>query len=260
MYKIIFSLSLLLIALNSFSQIAGIVSTKINAITVMPLPLGTAEMEPNYNYSRSNQYWDENGDLKNTFLSNDSIAIDANMSLRVAYPFTSKFEVGCNIDSELSAWSAKYAIDTTGQLKLGIMTGIGIPFGARVIDTRQRTAEQVSSYGYGAILSYDINERASIDFNFQVQDYIHDNDEVSNQDYFAYLDYGHYFGSTVYVASLAYETSSFGGYSVNKLFFSPGVAFESNEEYVLAINANFDLKGKNIEKQNGFNVAFTLAL
>lgn len=226
----------------------------------MPLPLGTAEMEPNYNYSRSNQYWNDNGNLINTFQSNDSIAIDANMSLRAAYPFTNKLEVGCNIDSELSAWSAKYAIDTTGQLKIGLMTGIGIPFGNTIIDRSNRTVEQVSSYGYGAIFSYDINENASVDFNFQIQDYFHHNEEISNQDCFAYIDYGHYFGSTVYIASLAYETSRFDEYSAGKLFFSPGVAFESNEEYVLAINANFDLKGKNVEKQNGFNIAFTLAL
>ena len=140
------------------------------------------------------------------------------------------------------------------------MLGANFPFGFAEIDTRNRTVDQIGTYGLGMIASYELNEKASIDFNAQIQNYFQDNDDLPNNDIFVSIDYGHYVEDIYLLASFLYQTSDFDGFQQNKLTFSPGLSFEMKPEYLIVANANFDLVGKQAEKTHGFSVAFTITL
>ena len=243
-----------------FSQIGGISASKINSINHAPIDLGLAEFEPSYSFSKSRKQWDQNGNLSPLYSTIDSILIDASFNLRMAYAFTEQLEFGCNLGVGYSNWSAKYAIHTKNKFGIGVMLGANLPFGFAEIDTRNRTVDQISTYGMGLIASYDVNEKSSIDFNAQIQNYFQDNDNLPSSDIFVSIDYGHYIKDILLVASFLYQTSDFDNFQQNKLTFSPGISFEMKPEYAIAANANFDLTGKQTEKTHGFSVAFTITL
>ncbi len=243
-----------------FSQIGGITASKINSVNHAPIDVGLAEFEPSYNFSKSRKQWDQNGNLSPLYSTIDSIVIDASFNLRMAYTMTDELEVGCNLGEGYSNWSAKYAVYTKNNFGLGLMLGANFPFGFAEIDTRNRTVDQIGTYGMGLIASYEVNEKSSIDFNAQIQNYFQDNEDLPNNDIFLSVDYGHYVKDLFLIVSFLYQTSDFDDFQQNKLTFSPGISFEMKPEYLIVANANFDLTGKQTEKTHGFSVAFTITL
>jgi len=247
---------------HTYAQIGGLTASKINSFNHAPIPKGSAEFEPNVTYSFSSKSWDDQGELKNTFSSLDSISVESGISFRMAYTLTDLWEVGTIIASDYSSWSVKRELMTKGPLGLGIMAGINVPYGITTIDRSLRAADQVSNYGIGLISSYELSIDASIDLNVQYQDYFHAAEDISNSDIFISLDYGHYINQqNIYlIASFLYQNSSLEIGNLSKLTFSPGISIEMKKSYLIVINANLDLTGQNTDKTNGFNVAWTMTL
>ena len=241
------------------AQIAGIAGVKINAINVVPMPVGSAEFEPSYNFSYTSDRWDMNGDRVSLYSTSDSILIDASLNLRMAYAFTDRIEFGCNLGTDFSNFSIKYALYNRHDIGFGIMAGTNLPFGFAEIDRSQRSPDQIPVYGLGLIMSYTIDEVSSIDLNVQVQDYYYDSVDLPDADIFVTMDYGHYVKDVLYVASFIYQESLTKSDSMRKLTFSPGISMEMMSNYAVVLNLNVDLMGRGIERNNGFSLAFTMA-
>jgi len=241
-------------------QIGGITGSKINSFNHMPIDLGKAEFEPTYNYLQYSKQWDDDGKLQDAFASSDSLGYDVSLNLRMAYTFTTRLEFGCNLGIDYSNWSAKYALGTFGKVGLGVMAGANFPYGFSEINKKNREADQIGTYGLGLIFSYEINDKSSVDFNAQWQDYFQSNIENPNADQFLSVDYGYYVGDVLFMGSLFYQRSEFDNLNSYRLTFMPGISFEMKQAYMVVPNLSFDLLGKNIEKTLGFSVSFTMTL
>ncbi len=260
MRKFLFLGIVLLFSSHGFSQIGGITASKFNSFNHTPIPVGKAEFEPSYNLNRFSQRWNQDGKLENIYNSSDSIVIDESLNFRMAYALTERLEFGCNLGVDYSNWSAKYAIATYDKLGLGIMAGANFPLGFAVIDKSNRSADQIGSYAFGLIASYEFSDKSSTDLNVQWQDYFQSNIELPQSDLFLSWEYGYYVKDILLVGGFWFQDSIFEFSDQYKLTFVPGVSFEMKEEYMVVINGSFDLLGKNIEKVNGLSVAFTLTL
>jgi hypothetical protein len=242
------------------AQIGGITGSKINSVNFEPIPVGLAEFEPTYNLTIADQRWDDNGDIQSLYSTSDSLLIDGSLNLRMAYTFTDRLEVGCNLGVDYSNFSFKYAIWSNEKLGLGIMGGTNHPFGFAEIDRTNRSADQISTYGLGGIASYNLSDKSSLDINIQFQEYFRAHLDNPTTDYFVSIDYGHYVKSVFLLGSFLYQESSLIDGSQRKLTFSPGISIEMKPEYLIVFNLNFDLFGKAIEKTSGLGLSFTMTL
>ena len=257
----IFHLLILCLFANIISgQVGGISGSKVNSVNHVPIPVGTAEFEPSYTFSKYTKAWNDQGNLGDAFSSIDSAEINASWNMRMAYAFTDELEVGCNLGSNYSNWSAKYAIGNWDKLGLGLMTGLNLPFGNALIDKSNRASEHIGNYGLGIIGSYQFSEKASFDLNIQNFKNLFDHVEISNNDFYISADFGHYVGRSFLLASMYFQKSDFDGFTANVLRFSPGISIEHMSNYFIVLNGNFDLLGKNMPKTNGFSIAFTITL
>ncbi len=245
-----------------FSQIGGISASKLNSVNHAPIPKGDAEFEPNVTYSYSSKTWNGTGDLQDRFQSPDSLQIDGAVSFRLAYTLSDQYEVGAIIADEYSSWSVKRELMTKGQMGLGMMAGLNLPFGTATINRSQRTGDQVATYGLGLIGSYQMSDDASIDVNLQYQGYFNDVESNADSDVFLSLDFGQYINDqNIYlIGSWLYQHSSITEGTQSKLTFSPCIALEMKRSYMITINANLDLIGKRTDKTSSFNVAWTITL
>lgn len=245
---------------SATGQIGGVTGTKINALDHSAIDTGAAEFEPNYCIVASSKFWDESGDLQNTYGSSDSVSYESQISFRMAYAISDKWEVGTLLGQDFSNWSVKYALLSEEKLGLGIQGGINIPYGMTIIDKTSRTPDQISTYIFSTSGSYKFSESLSLDVNLQYQDYFHSSNELSNSDLFLFADVGKYLGSSkvLLMGSISYQISQFDLFTQNKFSFYPGIAFEMKDNFFLVLNGSFDLTGKNIEKTSGFAMAWTM--
>jgi len=247
---------------NANSQITGISASKISSFTARVIPKDAAEFELNYGVNHSRKLWDQDGNTQSLYRSEDSINVSTTYGIRVAYAFTEKFELGAFVSPSSSNWSTKLNLMDKERFSFALMAGINLPFGNVVNDKRNRQASQVRSYGFGLISSHDLSDDASIDINLQLQDYMASAPGLTDQDKFFSIDYGQYVhnGTILLIASFAYQHSSAPGGNQTALSFNPGISFEMNPKFPIAVNGTFGLSGKNMQKVNGFNVAWMIAL
>ena len=246
----------------SSAQVGGISSLKINAITHLPLTLGTAEFEPNYTFTRTTSFWDDNGELIPIFPNQDSAIIETLVSFRMAYPLSKKIELGTFIASDFSNWSVKYTLLDQDKWGLASMGGINLPYGVTTVSTNTRSPDNTIPYAYGLIATYQISERSSIDVNVQRQSYISRGTLVPFAEYFFTADFGHYVGDQgiQLIHSVVSYIGQFDNSTARSLTYYPGIVLEMQSNYAVTVNGFFDLTGRNIGKTGGFNVAWTILL
>jgi len=242
------------------AQISGIAGIKITSINSASMGKGSAEFEPQYNLSTIRKAYDNDGNLVNIYNSSDSLSKQGSIALRMAYGFSDKLEFGTLISNAASNWSAKYEVYNRDKLGLGLMAGLNLPFGSSIIDRKNRQAEQIVSFGLGAIASYNFNENSTVDFNIQWQNYGDNADGLQSSDSFISMDFGHYVKNVLLVSSFIYQTSYFEDNNQNKLSFLPGISLEMKDNFALVFNLSLDLFGKNIQRTTGFGAAWTIAL
>jgi len=247
---------------NIHAQIGGISGGKINAFNHLPIPKGTAEFEPNYGFYSVSKFWDNDGQLQAKYGSKDSLEINSQISFRMAYTFSDKFELGTFIAESFTNWSFKYVTLDKEKFGLAVIGGLNFPFGSAVIDKSQRKPEHHSQYILGLASSHQFSESTSLDINLQYQDYFGSHPEIPKSDIFIYADVGHYLGDSgiQLLSSLGYQISQLEDTSSTKMTFYPGVAFEMQSNYFIVANAFFDLIGQNAEKTSGISIAWTITL
>ena len=237
-------------------QITALSAGRINAIVYAPLDKGTVEFEPNYTFSSYNQSWDEEGLLTNYFRSNDSLQIDGMISFRMAYGIADRWEIASFIASEASNFSTKYMLYDTDSFGFGLMTGLALPYGIAAINKSNRQRDQLTSFVIGGMFSVELSERTFLDMNIHYQDFFSRGDNSVSQEWYYFIDIGHYIGGIQMMSGISYQSSQ----SLIKWSYFPGVALEMKENFHFMVNGQFDFSGKNSIKTSGFTMAWTIIL
>lgn len=262
----IFSLFIItLLYVNAFSQIGGLSASKIGAKNTETVSAGSIEFEPYFAYAIATKFFESSGASSNLFSSSDSTLIFSSMGLRFSYGLFENLELGIAIPIDISEinFGMKYQIPMEGKLRMGLMAGYNDIIGNRVYVRRNAAHEVSPSYIVGIIMSYAANLKLSIDFDAQFQQHTFKNTLGHTQGLYINSDIGYYFLEKInFIAGLAYNFQVYdsSGNNSHVLTLNTGISIEKAKNFILVVNAPFDLIGKNEYKTKGFGLALTIIL
>ncbi|NPA43996.1 MAG: TonB-dependent receptor [Chlorobi bacterium] len=265
MKKITITLSILFIINLSFSQVGGLSASKLGTYCVETVPAQAIEFEPAFSFASTTSYFNQDGDVYDLFMSDDSIQHFASTGFRFSYGLFKNFEIGVTIPVDISTLSLgiKYKLPIDSKVEFGLMAGYNGIYGNDVYVKRNSVHESTSAYAFGLIVSYPFSEKLSADFNAQYQTHI--NKTVTNHKEGIYLssDIGYYlFENINFITGFSYSFRNNDDDNLNSYLFTlnPGIAIEKAERFILVLNSPIDLFGKNEYKTTGFGLALTILL
>ena len=252
-------------SLSVFSQVGGLSASKLGALCTAPVPEGTIEFEPFFGYATSNNSFDSGGNVQALFSTSDSSVNFAGSGFRFSYGLIKNLEVGVSIPIDVSEarFGAKYKLPFDGKLTMGILAGYNAIMGNHAHDRRNAIYELTPTFVGGFIMTYDFTEKFSLDFDAQYQKHTQTTIGGHSNGFFLNSDIGYYFLEKVnFIVGLNYNYKIFEN-SVDDsylLTLNTGIAIEKAENFILVINAPFDLMGKNEYRTKGFGLALTIML
>ena len=255
-------LTLLLSAICVQGQIVGLTSAKVNSFTAYPIATHYAELEPSFGTTISSRSWDNEGNLID--IGPDQAELGSGMCIRSAYVLTDAIEVACMVPTtvDFANFSMKYFLGGNEKNQYGLITGIRVPMGNKLLNKNERTLDEAMALGLGAIYSRTFSETFSLDVNLQYYDYLHSTIENHGNDLYLYADIGKYFadGQYQWLNGISYINQSFE--DTNSYVFSwyPGFSIEVNPNLLFVMNFQLDLIGKNAPKTFGYGLAFTFTI
>lgn len=238
------------------AQIGGVAGSKLNAISNFALPSGSLEFEPTFSSSKVGARWGQGGLDKL-----DNISVSSGLTWRMAYGLSDNTSIGVAMPSDFS--NSNVGIQSSILVKevfsLGLTAGLTLPFGNRTFNRNDRSADDLTAYGAGLIGTWDFNERSSLDLNIQFQDYFNSLGDASPGSIFYYADYGYYIndGKILLIMAASYQTDNISAAPSNVFSLYPSIAFEHSERYVIVLNTQHDVFGKNAERTFGFGLTLT---
>lgn len=243
-----------------FSQVIGISASKLGTYCVTPVPVNTIEFEPAFSTAFSKGYWDDMGKFNSYNSAYDSLSFSNEMAFRFSYGLTKNIEMGMFIpvNGEMLAAGIKYQI-LEGHFAL--LGGMQIPL-TSYANTSSANKDFASAAG-GIVLSFNTNDKSSLDFNLQGQKYLENTGDRHSADFFVSSDFGYYVVDGIQlVLGLGYTSSIYEQKINNSNLFTinPGITLEKAENFILVLNYPIDIFGKNIEKSNAFGLALTIIL
>lgn len=245
---------------TAYAQLNGISGSKISAFSYDPLPANTIELEPTYSFSRANSYFDNEGKSFKT----DSISINSSLCWRATYGIADLMELAIMAPSDLSTTNLAFKayLLNIGKLHLTTMAGVNLALGNRVSSQANPNIDELSTFGLGMIASLVIDDKNSIDLNYQVQDYFKSIENLTTSSTFINMDYGTRVANDniLLILGMGYQKQNFEAFSQNKFSLYPGISIEYGENYLIVINTQHDLFGKNMEKAFGFGLSVTTIL
>jgi len=244
-------LFILCISTISVAQVQGVSTDKLAAFNAETLPLGLFELEPTFSYARSLGYFDN----ENSYKENPGIIISSVLSFRAAYGLGKNWEIGANVSTELNtlSLSTKYYLIGNEKIGFGLIAGINsdITNGARTLSSLNRQVV------FGITNHYNFSDIFSISSSIQFQD----SREYLGNDIFINSEVGYYISEEMMlVAGLGWSKYSNSDVLESNLFsLFPGFNYEK-KMFVVALQTQFDLLGKNIDSYNGVSVSITQLL
>ncbi len=148
-------------AVNAYAQISGISNSKIVLPESGTVPAGAFEFEPAFEVFRSNQLWDQEGNLFNI----DSITTESAFGFRFTAGFSHNIEAGLIVPQDASSlnFGLKWQFRSGGDASLALQSGINFDTKSGVRSNEAKTAKIIGS---GLVLTYIISEKLSIDSDF----------------------------------------------------------------------------------------------
>ena len=148
-------------AVNAFAQISGISNSKIVIPESGTVPAGTFEFEPAFEVFRSNQKWDQDGNLFNL----NSRTTESALGFRLTAGFKHNIEAGLVVPQDASSlnFGLKWQFRSGGDASLALQSGINFDTKSGVRSNEAKTARTLGS---GLVLTYVISEKLSIDSDF----------------------------------------------------------------------------------------------
>ncbi len=234
-------------------------ATKLNAISAVAIDPGLFEFEPNFTSTYQFEAWD---DKRNKFrsLPSDSVSIESSLSFRINHSPIKNMEVGAVIPADVSEAyvGVKYIFVDSSAINITSFIGSTIPMGNRTLSVNNRAPENYHSYGIGLGLTHDFSDKLGLDVSAEYQLTGPTNQDHSS-DLFLFADVGYYpTEGLLLLNSFGYQLNSNRVFPSNLFSIYPGVTVETGEFFVIALNAQMDLTGRNAMKTVGGNLALTL--
>jgi len=265
MKKIIFPLSLFFVLNNVYAQVGGLSASKLSTLCTEAVPAQAIEFEPLFAYASATSYFDENGDIQNLFATSDSTQFFSASGFRFSYGLFKDFEIGVSlpVDVSMVSFGAKYKLPIDGKLTFGVLAGYNSMVGNAIYVRRRAVHESTSSFVGGLIMTYEISDKFSMDFNAQYQKHTNITEEGHDQGVFISSDFGYYAIEDVnFIMGMHYNFKKYDVFENNSHLFTinPGIAIEKAKNFILVLNVPIDLLGKNEFQTVGFGLALTIIL
>jgi len=254
-----------LINANIHAQVGGLSASKLGTLGAAPVPEGTIEFEPFFGYALSTNFFDSNGAIQPLFSTSDSIMKFSASGFRFSYGLMENLEVGVSLPVDVSEvrFGAKYKLPFKGKLTMGFLAGYNTLVGNQVYTRRNAVQELTPSYVGGLIMTYEFNEKFSIDFDAQFQKHTLTTYFGHTHGFYINSDIGYYLMEKVnFILGLNYNFRAY-ELAVNSsqlLTINTGIVIETGENFILVVNAPIDILGKNDFKTKGFGLALTIIL
>lgn len=257
---------LLIISINSYSQVMGISSAKLASMNAATTTRNQFEFEPGFGYYWATSYYDENGKLQPLSTTTDSVDVYQAMVFRFTYGITDKFESGMFVASDMSYISigAKYTLFTVNDFSGGIFGGGTFANQSDIVAINTGIFGKTFSLATGLAFSNEFSEKLSLDFDAQYQ-WLRDDKVSYSHDIFANAELAYIFKNrNQLIGGFSYtynnHTHEYDGHTNYLLTLNLGVSIETGEMFAFNFLFPIAIMGKNYDKLNGFNFALTMFL
>lgn len=265
MKKITLLLVSLVFATTTMAQVGGLSASKLGTLCTAPVPEGTIEFEPFFSYASSSNFFDNNGDVQPLFSTSDSTMKFSGSGFRFSYGLMKDLEIGVSLPIDVSEvrFGAKYKLPIEGNLTMGLLAGYNTLIGNQIYDRRDAIHEATPAFVGGIIMTYEFTDRLSMDFDAQFQKHTLKTVNGHTHGFYLNSDIGYYLMDRInFIVGLNYNYKVFDASIDNShlLTLNTGIAIEKAENFILVLNAPFDLLGKNEYQTAGFGLALTIML
>lgn len=264
-YKLFLLVALLVVTSNLKAQVGGISASKLGSFNTETVSKHTIELEPTFSFSFAKKEWNRDSKLVNIYTNGDSIVKESELGFRMTYGLTNDLEIGVNFlsDAENLSVGLKYNIPLKmKKMSLGLIGGTNIPLGNKSYNPKDELAENTTQIALGGVMSYEFNDRNSLDVNLSYQDYFKKTTNKHKNDLFFTADFGHYLKqkNILLITGLVYSYSRFDNNDLNVYLLTAniGVSLEYAKNFLVILNMPVDLAGKNMHKTIGGSIALTI--
>ncbi len=252
-------------SVSAYSQVGGLSASKLGTLCTAPVPEGPIEFEPFFSYATSINFFDSNGDIQALFSTSDSTMRFASSGFRFSYGLIKNLEVGVSLPIDVSEvnFGAKYKLPFEGKFTMGLIAGYTKILGNRISVCRDAFCKATPAYAGGIIMTYNFSDKLSIDFDAQYHKHKKSTVDGHTKGFNVNTDIGYYLMEKVnFIIGLnyAYQAYNISTDNSHLLTLNTGVAIEKAENFILVLNAPFDLFGRNQYQTKGFGLALTIIL
>ncbi|NQU32211.1 MAG: hypothetical protein HQ521_03165 [Bacteroidetes bacterium] len=264
MKKFIPSVIFLLLSTMSYSQVMGISASKLASINAGTATKNQIEFEPGFGYYWATKYFDSVGKIEPLSANDDSTDVYQEMTFRITYGITDKFEAGLLIASDMSSVSlgTKYHLFTTNNFSGAVIAGGTFANESDIVAVNSGIFGKTVSLATGLAFSNEFSQKLSLDFDIQYQ-CLMDNKVSYSNDLFANAELAYIFknrnqliGGFSYTKN--YHTHQYDGHQNQLLIFNVGASIRTGEMFELVFYTPIALTGSNFDRLNGFNFALTI--
>ncbi|MBN1651516.1 MAG: hypothetical protein JW857_09315 [Bacteroidales bacterium] len=240
-------------------------ASKLGTLCTSTVPEGTIEFEPFFSYATTTKAFDSDGQVYSLFSSSDSTMKFSASGFRFSYGLIENLEIGVSLPIDVSEirFGAKYKLPLEGKFSLGLITGYNSIVGNQIYNRKNAIHESAPSAFAGLVMTYVFNPQWSVDLDAQYQKHTHKTINGHNQGIYLNSDIGYYFLENVnFIIGLNFNYQCYDAQSNDSYLLSlnTGVAIERAKNFILVLNAPFDILGKNEFKTKGFGLALTIML
>ena len=260
--KLILISLLVILSFFASAQIGGLSSSKLSSLSADVVNGNNMEFEPGFKSSRSNKYFDNDGNSQNIFSTSDSVRHVTGMAFRFTYGLWDKLEIGMSVSTDLSLVNigTKYEFINKEKISVAVIAGLNVPMGNGTVNQSIRTTTNMLQAGLGGVVSYAFSNRLSADVTAQYAYFLKPTIDNNTGGMYINGDVGYYFFDNKFKL-----ITGFGFYNINNdigshqaLTVYPGFTVESGKNYIIACSVPFDVYGKNESKNVAFNFTLTL--
>ncbi len=256
----------LFFAINAiFAQVGGLSASKLGTFCTEAIPAQALEFEPFFEFATSTSAFDMNGTAQNLFVTSDESQIFSSTGFRFSYGLFKDFEIGVSIPVDISTINlgAKYKLPIEGKATFGLLAGYNQILGNAVYIRKDAMHESTNELVGGIILTYEFSDKFSLDFNAQYHKHLNTTNLGHDQGMCIGTDIGYYLIKNInFIIGSRCVFIHYKEKIMNAHLFTlnPGIAIEKAENFILVMNAPFDVFGKNQYKTFGFGLALTIIL
>ncbi len=262
MKKILLPVLLTLFTLQALGQIGGISGSKLRSYCVDVVDHHHIEFEPAFYYGQSRHNWDNNRNLQNSFLTQDSVNRYSGVGMRFTYGLFNKLEVGVSIplDMKTGSFGARYVLMQHKNIGFALMGGLNIPMGEGMFNRGIKTEDNTIQGGIGGVFSFQKGDNFSVDANLEFDHFLKEPASTKTGTIYTSVDAGYYVfrHQLQLIGAIGYEHSHLKTrLNQSRLTIYPGATIEG-ENYIIVLTFPFDVYGRNVNKTTGFSLALTL--